>query len=156
MKSLQKRHFQLLEVMIAVFLVVVCALPALNAYLSMNKVQFDQVRLHQRDHLAHLAYGQIVECLYKKMIPWTEVESSQLTKLEQLAPLQEIDAQFKKLSYECEYQLSKKRYKTATTDKIHHVLIQLDLKVKDTTRTPKAAKSHGEYQYWIYAQKKLD
>src|SRR5215203_2963300 len=61
-----KRHFQLLEILIALFLVATCAIPIMSSfvriYLEQRKMQDDI----QRDHLLHLAHAKLIEYLYKE------------------------------------------------------------------------------------------
>lgn len=63
---MRKRHFQLLEVLIALFLVLLCAVPIISSSVSMYQ---EQRQLHERilrDHWAHLAQAKIIEWLYIK------------------------------------------------------------------------------------------
>lgn len=153
MRKIKRRHFQLLEVMIAVFLVVACALPALNAYVNMNKVQSDQVRLHQRDHLVHLLYSQLVEDLYRNRIQWADIQEGKQSELDEDL-CKDVYDQFKKHSYQCFYRLSKRQSKEENDpNQPNHYLIQLDITIKDLLRAQDQA-NHVDYQYWAYVQKK--
>lgn len=66
MKKIVKRHFQLLEVLIALFLVVVCALPVMEAFVGIYVSQKAFQREIERDHHMHLAHANLVEYLYRE------------------------------------------------------------------------------------------
>jgi hypothetical protein len=64
MKKLNKRHFQLLEMMIACFLIAGCAIPMMGSYLSVYKEQKSLNQTIELDHLSHLVHARILEDLY--------------------------------------------------------------------------------------------
>lgn len=52
--------------MIAVFLIIMCAVPALNIYVNMYRSQSTANIINQRDHLARLTHARIIEDLYRR------------------------------------------------------------------------------------------
>src|ERR1700733_14521161 len=63
-----KRHFQLLELMVAAFILLICIAPTMRIFTNMYLSQHEIVRENQRDHLVHLIHAQITEQLYKRQI----------------------------------------------------------------------------------------
>jgi hypothetical protein len=147
-KIRSKQHFQLLEVMVAIFLIVVCALPVLNAYVGMNKAQFDSARTSQRDHLVHLVHGRIVEELYCNRIPWEEIEHSKQEELERLGHVEELVNQFKSISYRCCYQLKIERPKIIKSNS-KKFLFSLAISVQDLQGKGSVP---VVYRYYIFAK----
>lgn len=64
-KKANKRYFQLLEVMIAIFLIAVCAVPIMGSFVGVYKDQKELVRTIRLDHIAHLAFAKAAEDLYR-------------------------------------------------------------------------------------------
>jgi hypothetical protein len=60
-----KRYFQLLEVMIAMFLIATCAIPVISSYASMYQAQKAAERSIELDHLSALLHAQVSEFLYQ-------------------------------------------------------------------------------------------
>ena len=93
-----KRHFQLLELMVAAFILLICIAPVMRIFTMMYLSQHDIVSENQRDHLAHMAHAKSVEKLYKRQIileKGSEIQS---------IPVDDSDliAQLKKFGYELE------------------------------------------------------
>lgn len=74
MKKIQrhKRHFQLLELMVAAFILLICIAPTMRIFTSMYQSQQEIIRENQRDHLAHTAHAKIIEQLYKRQMIFEE------------------------------------------------------------------------------------
>lgn len=151
MHTLHTRSFQLLEMMIAIFLVVVCIAPIFRAYVDMNRAQFNTIRLHHRDHLVHLVYGIVMEQLYKQAISWEEILHSRPEKLERLNPLEEVAKQFKALSYEATYQLQIEKPKK-DCDQANEFLLKFSICVADGLQKEEEPVS---YHYYVYAWREL-
>lgn len=66
MKQITKKHFQLLEVLIALFLVVVCALPIIHSFVGIYLEQRHLQTDIERDHQLHLAHARLIEYLYQE------------------------------------------------------------------------------------------
>lgn len=69
----RNRPFQLLEVMIAMFLVALCALPLIQPHVYMFEQEQKAIRLLEVDHAASLVYADIVETLYENKIDWDQI-----------------------------------------------------------------------------------
>lgn len=68
-KRSHKRHFQLLELMVAAFILLICIVPAMRILTSVYQSQQSIIRENQRDHLAHMMHAKITELLYKHQVP---------------------------------------------------------------------------------------
>lgn len=69
-----KRHFQLLELMVAAFILLICIAPTMRIFTSMYLSQQEIIRENQRDHLAHLIHAHVTEQLYKHQIALPQEE----------------------------------------------------------------------------------
>ena len=68
-----RRHFQLLEWMVAVFILLICMAPTMRTYISLHHAQLAIARENHRDHLAHLLHAKITEQLYKGEIALDDI-----------------------------------------------------------------------------------
>ncbi len=128
-----KRHFQLLELMVAAFILLICIAPTMRIYTSMYLSQQAIIRENQRDHLAHLVHAKFTEQLYKRLISLEEVMQSK--------PIVLSDPELEKLihqcSYECEGIFSILDSKSAKgMDKPSKYLAQLVIKMRDVSSKP--------------------
>lgn len=94
---LRKRHFLLLEVMIAFALIVMCILPLIYPHTFILTSQRKFIHKVDLDHQVNRIYADIVERLYRNGIPWNDIISGtefevndlllQRLKLEKKTPL---------------------------------------------------------------------
>lgn len=83
-----KRPFQLLEVMVAIFLLLVCIAPAIHIFSNLYKQQQESAREYKQDLMANAVHAAIVEKLYQKELAfdtifedsWKPLESDELQK----------------------------------------------------------------------------
>src|SRR5437660_280100 len=92
-----KRHFQLLELMVAAFILLICIAPTMRIFTSMYQSQQAIVRENQRDHLAHLVHAKFTEQLYKRTISLEEVAQSKPIILGD----PELEKLIRQSAYEC-------------------------------------------------------
>jgi hypothetical protein len=71
--SRQLRSFLMIELMIALFLVVTCALPLARFPLMAAKQEFNSAYRMQAERLADLAFAKIQEQLHREEIPWKDI-----------------------------------------------------------------------------------
>lgn len=64
MRYFRRSYFQLLEVMIAAFLISLCAIPIISSFVNVYKEQKLLNNEIEQDHLARVAHAKIVEFLY--------------------------------------------------------------------------------------------
>jgi len=64
-KKRRRAYFQLLEVLIGLFLIVTIALPIIHSFVRTYTEQTKMLRTIELDHLAHLAHAQVTEALYR-------------------------------------------------------------------------------------------
>ncbi|WP_068468576.1 hypothetical protein [Candidatus Protochlamydia phocaeensis] len=149
-KKRQKRCFQLLEVMVAVFLILLCAIPALQIFTNIYKEQAEVVRINQRDHLAHLIHAKLVELLYKRTIALEEIwEGKQGSFTDP-----DLQPQLKKLSYDASYAFAVlEPKKLETQQQSDKYLVRLTIKMKDSSKKKISEQSpplETHYDYLLY------
>lgn len=83
----RKRHFLLLELMVAAFILLICIAPTMRIFTSIFQEQQEILRENQRDHIAHLVHAIVTERLYKR-----EIQFSENTKAESI-PLSDTELQ---------------------------------------------------------------
>ncbi len=147
-KNSCRRHFQLLEVMVAVFLILLCAAPALRIYTNMYKEQAQVARVNQRDHMVHLIHAKVIEQLYKRTIPLDEI----LAGVEKPFEDEELQPELNRLKYEASYHLSillpVREKKRATSKRLHS---QLLIQMKDLSHLTKPdTPTVFNYAYEVY------
>lgn len=78
MKKTNKRHFLLLEVLIAFTLVVLCLFPLLTPHIAMRESQGRFMNKIEMDHTASLIYADVIEKLYLRDngIHWSDIASN--------------------------------------------------------------------------------
>lgn len=70
-----RRHFQLLELMVAVFILLICIAPAMQIFTSIFKSQQEIVRENQKNHIIHLMHAKFTEQLYKRLISFDDIRN---------------------------------------------------------------------------------
>ena len=63
--------------MVALLLIVGCAVPAMHVYFNMYKKQDSIARAYEIDHTAHLLHAKIVESLYKNQISFDDLNGTE-------------------------------------------------------------------------------
>lgn len=151
---IRKRPFTLLEMMIAIFIITVCALPIITSYGNMNKVLYEDIRVNKRENAAHLIHNQMIESLYKQRIRWSDIGKDKRENAEGLegADKEKISALLKEINYAGFYQLSLFRAKKEKGKARAHYLLQLRIFMQDNN---KPDEEPVPYTYYIYAQRDL-
>lgn len=72
-----RRTFQLLEILIAFFLVIVCAIPLIQTYVAMHIEQKEQNHIIEADQLVEEVHAKLVEDFYKKRLGLQNLEDPQ-------------------------------------------------------------------------------
>ncbi len=67
-KNPSKRHFQLLEIMVAMFILLACIAPILHIYVVVYKQENVIDRINKQDHLVYLIHAHYTELLYRREI----------------------------------------------------------------------------------------
>jgi len=156
LKKIQKRPFQLLEVMVAAFLILVCAAPALKTHIAIYREQFNLKRENERDHLVSGIHAKIVEKLYKN-----ELLIEEILNKEKVFAFNDSTAdtngnlnhQLKKISYACTFQLTVKDQEIVETVPKYH-LLELIITLHDTKS--KIATKPLPYHYLVYISRQLN
>lgn len=145
-KIRKKLYFQLLEVMISIFLVIVCAVPMLHTFVQMHIDQKEIHRINERDHLVQEVHAKLLDDLYQHRISWSEIENKQEREIADSSILERA----KKRDYKVTYQFSVDQPKKVV-DETNDVLIKLEIKMLDLKNPKKKVPS---YHYYIYARTK--
>ncbi|MBA2368498.1 MAG: hypothetical protein H0V82_05680 [Candidatus Protochlamydia sp.] len=152
LKKKNKRHFQLLEVMVAIFLIMVCAVPSFKILTQVYQEQAAVVRVNQRDHLVHLIHAKVVEQLYKRAIPLSEIMEGMHAKFTDSSLQPELD----RLKYEASYDLSiieprSEKGKKNAKEYLGKMVIQMKDQLKpNRTLVEENQSKEGQYDYLFY------
>lgn len=76
LKAKSKRHFSLLEVLIAFFLIAMCALPLIYPHAFIYKQTKEFAEEVDLDRTAGLIYTAVVERLYRNDFDWAQIEDN--------------------------------------------------------------------------------
>ncbi len=82
-KIKSKRHYLLLEVMIALAIIVMCVLPLMYPHVSMLQAQKRFIKKIELDHVVSLLYAKMYEQLQRNEIPWSKIEEKGLNDIDQ-------------------------------------------------------------------------
>lgn len=141
-KYLKKNHFQLLEIMVAIILIVSCALPAMRIFTNMYRQQLSVIQNYELDHLAHSMHAIVTEKLYRNQIPINELN-------DQLISCDDPDIlnQLKSLGYHCAYQINKRcqkksKNKETGSERLLDLIIQFNSNQNE--------KQYRQYDYILY------
>jgi hypothetical protein len=96
-----KRHFQLLEVMIAVFLIMICVVPTLEVFTNMYKHEAEANLINQRDHFVRLIHANLIEKMYKNEIPIEDIVQGPQTDFSD----HDLNEKMKKIGYSSTYEI---------------------------------------------------
>lgn len=139
----------LLEVMIAMFLILLCAVPTLTLFVDTYLAQKHSMRIYERDRVAEQVHAHIVEQFYKGEMDIESLLSGPVTE----HPLgnSDCEAALQKLGFYCKCTLKIIHGDHALDRHKHlHYLCQLDIEMTDLReQDPKLAQG-AEYQYIIY------
>ena len=138
-----KRYFQLLEIMVAAFIILICAAPALRIYTSTFLQQQDILKVNQSDHLSHLIHANIIEKLYKQEIPFQDILDKKRLSVDD----SELNKELQLFGFEAFYSFqgsdSKKREKKDKKPSMY--LVSLLITIVD-----KKSKDEKKYDYKIF------
>lgn len=125
----EKRHFQLLEVLIAMVLITLCAAPALKIYTNMYRQQVEIVHHYQADHLIHQVHAKIIENIYKHAISFDEILMGDERSFED----NELAGKLKKIGYKCSYTIKKLHQRKLKKEEFVRYLCALDIGLTNQT-----------------------
>lgn len=145
-KARRKLHFQLLEIMIAMFLIVVCAVPMIHTFVQIHIEQKASHRVIERNHLVHDIHAKLLEDLYQHRFSWSEIEYKQERELSD----SDLVERAKKADYRVLYQFGVDQPKTVP-ESMKKALIKLEIKMVDLKNQKAETPS---YDYYIYVQLK--
>lgn len=134
-----KRHFQLLEILVAVLILLICVVPMMNIFTSMYMTQIETIRENRRDHLAHLVHAKFTEELYHRKVDIDgEIEGRQVS-LSDKDLVDELTAS----GFSCSGFFSIKTSSDNQGKPKQH-LCQLEIKMKDMVSEAKKKKTFAQ------------
>lgn len=155
---IRKCHFQLLELMVAAFILLVCIAPTMRIFTSMYQSQQTIIRENQRDHLVHLIHARFTEQLYRRKIPLKEMMKGQPTVISLEDP--ELNELIRKSGYNLEGIFEIVDFEPKDREKTNKYLGKIEIKMTDRLyRSPKQnehQKIENEdasaffYDYYVY------
>lgn len=149
----RKRHYLLLEVLIAFFIVAMCVLPLIypHTYILISQRKF--ISKVELDHLVNLLYGDILERMYKNEIRWQDIINK--VEFEVDNTLLERVKFTKKLPYKGTFVFNEEKHKPDEGEAevpYAHYLLKLDFSF--TSEQDKQEKPL-KYHYKIFAVRNL-
>ena len=142
---IRKKSFLLAEILLAMFLIAVCALPLVKGPIVIFRKEIENIEKIEEQRIANLAFFEIKKILYEQKIPWSELGTEG----------KNIKRYLKEASYNLPITRGEKKVK------IHYRIFPL-LPQKDPDKKPHrylainiyfndAQKEYAQYQ--IYAKK---
>lgn len=111
MYRLNKRPMLLLEVIIALALVALCALPLIAPHLELVNQQRHLSRTVEVDRAVNLLYVQVLEQLQKNKIPWSSIVEHQPLLIEPLVEEMKLAEGDLKISIKGTYRIDEVKHK---------------------------------------------
>jgi hypothetical protein len=127
--KLFRRHFQLLEILIALTLVVLCVIPMMQTFVQMHIEQKGAKRSVEANELMKDIHAKVTEDLYFHRISWQEIENSELKKVGD----ESFAKRAKLLNYDAYYQFAPKPDIRGKTGKTTEYLFTLEIFMIDST-----------------------
>lgn len=125
-----KHHFQLLEVMIAVFLIMICVVPTFEIFTNMYKHEADANLINQRDHYVRLVHAHLIEKLYKNEIPIEEIARGFQSDLSD----SDLNEKIKKIGYTCSYEIKGEGIKRKEKIRFHLCNLKIHMSKKNESK----------------------
>lgn len=140
MKKIRKqRPFQLLELMIAAFILFVCIAPVVRIFTALYHESHQLTKESMRDHIARLIHAGITEKLYRREIPLEALQAGAHITLAD----EEIAEQLKKYGYTSEGSIKLIRYRSEGGQPIMR-LAEICIKIKDVSPQKRKNKDEKE------------
>lgn len=155
--KVRKRHFLLLEVIIAFILIVMCIIPLISPHTFILTEQKRFVHTIEVDHLVNLAFADIVKRMYINDINWSRIVNRDIFEVDE-SLLQRVEYK-KQLPYTGVYRFGVVRYKPTGESPRKLYLLKLEMKFipKGKTLTSFEEKMPGvlSYYYELFAVRDL-
>lgn len=156
----QRKHYLLLEVLIAFTLIIFCLVPLIQPHVLMLKAQRSFIQKIEVDHLVNLLYAHIYEKLLKNEIPWQSIQAKTVFSVDE-ALLREVNY-LKPLPYVGSYQFQEIKHKPKTTDptftlyllRLTFTFLPNELVSRGNLTLEEIKKNSYEYQIFVSRQLK--
>ncbi len=143
----RKPSYMMLEIMIAIALVALCALPLAFSPLKALKKELELIERLEMERIADLSFVEIKERLLKNEIPWEELSTSKREKTSyKLSSLSFLIKGSGKRNVERGFRILCPHEKEGYSGiEYRHLLIKVELYLK---------KKPHEFQYHLFSQRK--
>ena len=119
----RRRPYLLLELLISISLLALCAIPLLSAYPRQIGSNISSIRHVQKERLARLLFTEVVEMLERQKIPWSQVPPlKEVGKKVSLGERQLSLPKGEPLRVKTSYSFATLREKAETGGKIHRLV----------------------------------
>lgn len=149
MRISRKPSYVLLEIMIAIALVSLCALPLALSPLQTLKKEIELLEKLECERIAEVSFAEIKEELLRNEIPWKELSTSKKEK--NINPLRPYTFSLRGIGYreiKRQYKIFCPNEKEGAKGKMYrHLLISLELFYPSNKKNPLY------YDYHLFAQK---
>lgn len=144
-----KRPFLLLEVLIALFIVVVCVSPLLSSQVFMYKIERQFLHKLEVDRVANIVFTDIIKNLYeKKEVGWSDIQENKLFTYDLLQ--HQSNGVPKHFPYKITYSLGMTKLRKPKIKPINFiVLLNITITPDDKSQNPNI------YAYNVYLNRKL-
>lgn len=102
----RKRPFQLLEVLVAMALLLVCVVPILQSQVALYQNERAAIADHQVEEIAKFAASDLLLRLFRREIPWEEVTSGESYPLATFFDGETFAPELPQIPYEGSYAFS--------------------------------------------------
>jgi len=154
-----KRHFLLLEVLIAFALIVLCAIPLIAPHVALLKSQRQFIQKIELDHMVNLIYADILEKLHRNDIGWGTIEHGTIFPIDETM-LKRLSLS-KPFPYEGYYQIQMVRHKPPRPAAYTLYLLKLSIQFLplNIARNGTAKEKENQllkYEYDIFVERNLE
>lgn len=147
-KVKRKSFFQLLEVMIALFILMICAVPIMQTYVQMHIQEKDMEQLVKRNQLVHEIHAKLIEKLYTETQTIANFENERTEEIKD----EELEKKLKDLGYKGHYKMYLEGKGRTNGDKRYYLLCTVialeDLKSGEGQKGKKVT----EFKYYLHMQ----
>ena len=156
--KVKKRCIVLLEVLIAFALVALCAIPLIYPHIAVLKSEKEFIAKVELDHLVNLLFANRLEKLYKKEIPWNDIEGGKEFPIDEIL-LQSISYN-KPLPFQGTYRFTEEKHKPPKQPEDAVYIFKLTFSFTPKWINKKAFKAEDQqkplqYEYLVAIERKV-
>lgn len=144
----QKRPILLLEVLIALMLIIICAIPLISPHVTLMRAQQSVIASLETDRQLNLLYVDLLERMHSHEINWSNIESQNQFPID-TAFLERVKIKSSSFPYNGNYRFQVIKFKANKTDGWHVCLVKVTftLASKDLQESDLKAKKEKTFSY---------